>query len=206
MNVISIVLVILGIFFIILAAKATKRISRFSPESRFNTPLLRNLFFFLPISAIGVMCFISAFVVSKGVPMHRNLKSDKGRLLLLERGVIAQGTVRKVFFREWAPMGWKVVYEFDVSDPKTGQPKNYTGSSQGPKKYYSHLSEGQVVTVIYDPCNPNLNCEIRRFLNKPSFRRTFKRKGKIHLLDKFKDEYEIESYAYKEWYELQWEK
>lgn len=202
MNAISIVLVILGVFFILVAVMGTKLISRSSPESRFNTPLLRNLFFFLPVSAIGVMCFVVAFVGSKGVRPHRTLKSDTARLLLLEKGVITQGTVNQAYYDEWAPSGWKVVYQFDAIDRETDQYKNYTGSSQGPERFYKG-STGSSIAVIYDPCNPELNCEIRCFLNQPSFRDTFKKAGKLHLLDKFRDQYEVESYTYKEWYRQQ---
>jgi hypothetical protein len=208
MNINTIVLAVFGLLFLLFAKKIAKLIFRFSPDSRFNTPLLRNLFIVLPILGIGLMCFISAFIISKSIPMHANLKRDKSRLLLLEKGIITQGMVNKVFYQIGSPAGWKVVYKFNTNNPKTGQPENYIGSSQGPEKFYKGLDKGSPISVIYDPCYPELNCEVRCFLNKPSFRHTFKKADKLYLLDRFKGKYEIESYTFREWYSQQqgWKK
>ncbi|NIP50743.1 MAG: hypothetical protein GWN76_03095, partial [candidate division Zixibacteria bacterium] len=114
--------------------------------------------------------------------MHSSLKRDKGKLLLLERGLITQGKVNKAFYQILSPAGWEVVYEFNANNPNRNQPEKYVGSSQGPEKYYKGLENGSAIPVIYDPCNPKLNCEVRCFLNNPVFRHTFNKAGKLYLL------------------------
>lgn len=200
MNTNSIILSILGLLFLLFAKKITKLIFHFSPDNRFNTPLLRNMFCVLPIWGMGLMCLVFAFIISNSSPMHSSLKRGKGRLLLLEKGLITQGIVDKVSYQIISPAGWEVVYKFNTNNPRTNQPEKYIGSSQGPEKFYKGLEKGSSISVIYDPCNPKLNCEVRRFLNHPSFRHTFNKAGKLYLLDRFRDRYEIETYTFREWY------
>jgi len=203
-----IVLFTLGLSFLFFAQKITKFIFYLSPENMFNTPLLRSLFIVWPIRVIGVMCLISGVIILKSNPMSEDLKSDSSVLLLLEKGVITQGKVDKVFYQLIAPVGWKVIYNFEAKDPETSQVKSFIGSSQGPKKYYNNLSQGDPITVIYDESRPKLNCEIKCFLNDPVFSRLYRKPENLHLLDRFRGKYEIESYTYREWYSQQqnWKK
>ena len=76
--------------------------------------------------------------------------------------------VTKSYYEKGAPEGWKVNYDFEAINPITNEQEVYWGWSQGPKLYYADLCYGDMVTIIYDPCDPRINCEIRRFLNSPS--------------------------------------
>ena len=131
------------------------------------------------------------------------MNKDSTRLLLLEEGKISNAKVTKFYFQKGAPKGWAISYEFTAKDPKTSDEKTWSGRSQGPRKYFVDADE---VTVIYDPCEPRLNLEIRCFLNKPTFRDSFKKAGKLNLLDRFSDKYELEDYTSEQWYKQQQEK
>jgi len=205
-NINSVVLFIIGVAFLLFAKPITKPILQKLPKGRFESTLSRKLLFLWPARAIGIMCIVFGFVMAMSGPASTILKKGANRLLLLERGALAPAKVKKVFHQFVAPAGWKVIYEFDVKEPVIGELKTYVGSSQGPMKYYAPLPNGAKITVIYDPCNPRLNCEIRCFLNKPSFRNTFRKAGKLNLLDKFRDNFEIEEYSFERWYELQQQK
>jgi hypothetical protein len=65
---------------------------------------------------------------------------------------------------------------------------------------------GDPVTIIYCPSNPEINCEIRYFLHNPHLRLSFKRSGKLELLEKFNYDYWIGDYSIKEWYRQETEK
>ena len=201
LNTNSIVLFVLGTPLLIFAGPITKFMYRRAEDSWFDTPLRRSLFVRWPIRAIGIMCIVSAFMATRSIPDRLN--RDRNQLRLLEDGVIAQGEVKRAYYGIGAPAGWTVIYEFCPVHPQTDKLDNYAGFSKGPKKYYQRLSQGDAVTVIYDPCNPELNCEMRHFLNYPGFRNTFKKAGKLDLLDRFRGEYEIEDYTFKEWYREQ---
>lgn len=127
----------------------------------------------------------------------------KNKLALLERGKITSTKVARVYYEYGAPEGWKVEYEFIVKDPALNNVKPFWGWSQGPKKYIAVLSEEESIDIIYDPCDPRINCEIKCFLNSPTFRSTFKKADKLSMLDIFRDKYELEEYTTKEWYRQQ---
>ncbi len=159
------------------------------------------------IGFVLILAGITAFLVKNDPwPWRTLMAKDSNRIALLENGAITQGKVVKVFYQEWAPSGWRLDYNFLAEDPCTQEIRAYVGSAQGPKKYYAHLSEGDQQTIIYWPVKPEVNCEIRYFLNDPSYRWTFKKAGKSKLLDKFRNKYEIEDYSTKEWCELMWQK
>jgi hypothetical protein len=202
MNIRWIVLLIIGLSLVVFSAKIAKLMFRPPPESKFNTRFIRYVFFVVPICGIGLMFLLLAFLERKGAAMHSSLKSARGVILLYERGVITRAKVKQASYQIWAPAGWEVTYAFDTNDPQTGQRTKYTGSSQGPEKY-CRSATGSSVSVIYDPCYPSVNCEIRCFLNDPSFRHYLKKKDKLYLLDRFREEYELESYTFKEWYSQQ---
>lgn len=152
---------------------------------------------------IGLILLIFIFMYARSGPSMKVLKKDENRIELLKNGLIVKGKIIRVFYQLLASGGWKVIYEFYVENPLNHEKKKYYGSTQGPKKYYSSLSKGESIEVIYSPLNPNINCEIKCFLNHPSFRYSFNRNNKLKLLDKFKNKYEIEEISFKEWYELQ---
>jgi hypothetical protein len=205
-NINSVVLFIIGVAFLLFAKLITKPILQKLPKGRFESALSRKLLFLWPTRAIGIMCIVFGFVIAMSGPANTSLKKGSNRLLLLERGTLAPANVRKVFRQSVAPAGWKVIYEFDAKEPVIGELKTYIGSAQGPMKYYVPLSNGAKIAVIYDPCNPKLNCEIRCFLNKPSFRNTFRKAGKLNLLERFRNTYRIEDYTFEEWYRQQQQK
>lgn len=205
MNIYTIVLCAFGLFLLLFATKITKLIFNLTPKSRFNTSVLRIVFVTVPLWAIGIMCFFSSFIISKSVPSV--LKKDRDILLLFETGIITQGKVEKVFYQIGAPAGWKVIYEFEANK-EDGPYGVYVGSSQGPKKFFNSLSEGSDISVIYARGKPELNCEIMTFLNHPGFRQRLKKKDKLSVLDRFRNEYKIENYTYRGWYSQQqdWKK
>lgn len=151
----------------------------------------------------GIMVFL---VKNDRWPWRTLMVKDTNRIALLENGEITQGQVVKVYYQRGAPNGWTLDYNFLVEDPCTQEISTYEGSAQGPKKYYAYLSKGDPQTIIYWPVKPEVNCEIRYFLNHPDYRWTFKKAGKLKLLDKFRNKYEIEDYSTKEWFKLQWQK
>jgi hypothetical protein len=152
---------------------------------------------------MGIICIIYGLVIATSGPSQTNIKKASNQIRLLQNGVICHARVVKVLRQYIAPAGWEVIYEFESKDANIGTLKKYVGSSQGPKRYYSHLSVGDDISVIYDPCNPTLNCEINSFLNHPSHRYAFKKAGVLHLLDKFKDNFNLEDYTFEEWYRQQ---
>lgn len=135
---------------------------------------------------------------------HVRIRKDKNLIALLERGKIVDANVVNASWRLGKSyIGWRVDYDFKAIDPIIHKLKAYWGRSHGPKYYYAELSVGDVVSVIYDACDPKINCEIKRFLNHPGYRNAFKKAGKRHLLDKFEDEYELEYFTHERWGHLQ---
>jgi hypothetical protein len=127
--------------------------------------------------------------------------------VLLEDGKITLGEVFKSGYQRFGlRKSYRLIYKFKAKEPSTSEEKTYWGSAEGPTKYYAGLAAGDTVEVIYGSLNPKINCEIREFLNNPNYRQTFNKTGKLHLLDKFKDKYEMEDYSFEEWYKLQWQK
>jgi hypothetical protein len=166
----------------------------------FDGPVARSLLFIWPIRLIGISIIILVFVFAKANPSMATLNSDKNQIALLENGIITTSTVVKSSYEyNIAAFGWNVIYEFNVKDPRTGKNNTYSGNSQGPAKYYRKLSKGDKIDIIYEPSNPKINSEIKCFLNDPSYRWTFKKAGKLNLLDRFRDKYELEEYSFEEW-------
>jgi hypothetical protein len=155
---------------------------------------------------MGILAIVGFLEACIDNPPRGTMNKDKNRLVLLEKGEITEGEVVKSFYQRLASEGWKVLYKINVENPVTGEEETYWGSAQGPRKYYGSLSAGEPITVIYNPVNPKVNCEIKYMLNYPSYRRTFKNAGKLALLDKYRDEYEVEDYTLKEWFRLQRQK
>lgn len=201
-----IVPLVFGLVLVIFARVITDFIFRRASGSWFDTPMRRSIFFIWTFRAVGMLTLIFVFTTMAESTDQVSLNWDRNQLQLLNNGVVKQGKVKKANYQIGAPAGWGVSYEFGAKDPETREIKTYTGGAQGPKKYYYGLSPGQEIGVIYDPCTPELNCEIRSFLNDPSFRHTFEKAGKLNLLERYKDKYEIEKYTFKEWYRQQWER
>lgn len=202
----SVFLIIVVACFLIFAKTMTNLILKHSPKNRFTTSFSRSLLFAWPIRSMGIICLVFSLLIATSGPSRSIMDKDENIIALLENGTITKGEVTKRFYQHVAPAGWKVIYEFDVKEPIIGELNTYVGSSQGPKKYYMALSNGANITIIYDPCNPTLNCEISNFLNHPSHRHTFKKAGKLELLGKFRNKYPMEDYSFKEWFKLQDEK
>ena len=125
---------------------------------------------------------------------------QKNIVALLERGEIIQGNVTRAYYEHWAPSGWRVEYDFYITDTSSVNSQTYWGWTKGPKKYYANLSAGDEIEVIYDPCDPRINSEVRSFINHPGKRQVFKRNGRMHLLDKFKGKYKLEDYNLRRWH------
>lgn len=128
------------------------------------------------------------------------MAKDSTRLRLLEKGKLASAESSGLFYQKGAPAGWAITYKFSAKDPKIGEEKTWSGITQGPSRF---LMSSDGITVIYDPCEPRLNMEIRCFLNKPGYIDSFKKAGKLHLRDKFKDKFELEDMTSREWYDEQ---
>ena len=134
------------------------------------------------------------------------MNKDENRIVLLQEGEITRGEVYQSKYETWAPEGWEIVYKFNIKNSSDAKNVTYWGEAEGPKFYYANLHKGDTISVIYYPGNPKINCEMYYFLNHPSYRHTFKKAGKLHLLDKFRDEYEVKDYALVQWYDLQRQK
>jgi len=196
-------LIVIGVACLVFAKKIADLMLRPLPGHKFNKQPYKSLLYIWPIRFIGILCLGFSFLIATSGPSRIFMNSDKTRIDLLECGEIIQANVQKVYFQHLAPEGWKVIYEFISEDPKTYESTTFVGSSQAPKEYYYNLSKGDTLDVIYNPQNPKVNCEIRRFLNHPSHRNTFKKAGKLNLLDKFLEQYKLENYTFKQWYRLQ---
>lgn len=197
-----IVSLVLGMILLVSTRAITNFIFHRSPRSWFDTPLRRGIFSLI-FGAMICLCMVFAIMIAVSIPDKVSLNYDRNKLQLLENGVVIAGRVKSARYYLGTSSGWTVYYEFDAKDPETGKVKTYMGDSSGPKKYYYGLSPKEAVTVIYDPCNPGLNCEIRRFLNHPSFRYVFKKAGKLSVLNKLGRDFEMEEYSFHEWYRQQ---
>jgi len=151
---------------------------------------------------IGLGAIVSNLYLCLDNPPRGMMKKKENQLDLLEKGNLTQGEVVKCWYQKWAPEGWKILYKFTL-DSSENMEKIYWGSAQGPKTYYSNLSEGSLVTIIYNPGEPKINCEIYNFLNYPVYRKTFQESDKSNLLDKFRKQYEIKDYSFITWYDSQ---
>lgn len=203
----AVLLAILGLLILLTSSRLVNWMLSFVPQDHlFKRPFFRKFLYVWPIWFIGLMCLYFAVWISISGPSTELMKSDKNCLKLLQDGVITKAQVDSVCYQRLAPSGWKVVYKFSLTEPSTGKVQTYWGSSQGPKHYYSGLSKGNSIQVIYLPVNPDINSEIRCFVNDPSYRYTFEETGKLELLNKFKDYSEDRHYSFEEWNQLQWKK
>ncbi len=179
-----------------------------SKFSKGQTVRLRRSIYVWWARVAGIL--ILAFGVFIATNPRVRYRSEMGReeniLHLLERGQVSEGKVTKSYYRLDAPEGWAVYYTFNVEDPNSTQGRQFSGNSEGPKRYYRGLAEGDVVAIVYLPDNPQINCEVRCFVNDPVNRRIFKKAGKLRLLERFKGECELEDISFNEWCEQQWEK
>jgi len=196
-------LMIIGIVSLVFAKKIADFMLSFLPGHKFNKQSYKNLLYIWPIRFIGIFCLGFSFLIFTRGPSRIFMNSDKIQIDLLEGGEIIQAKVQKVHFQHLASSGWKVIYKFSSINPKMDEMEIFVGSSQGPKEYYYNLSKGDTLDVIYNPQDPKINCEIRCFLNHPSHRSTFKKAGKLNLIDKFSERYKLEDYTFKQWYRLQ---
>ncbi len=148
---------------------------------------------------LGIMFFLVAYTqFGNGPP--RYLYKHENTIALLEGGKIVKARVTKLQYMR--PHGWQIIYSFDAQNPSTDEKKKHLGASFGPAKYYKDLSKGDSVEIIYSPLAPKINCEMRCFLNNPSHRYDFKKAGKLNLLEKFGNKYELEDFTFASWHEL----
>jgi hypothetical protein len=196
----------LGLVFIIFAGKIDafnqRMIKRLNPQGIIEVPAFIRLG---TLRFIGLICLVFAARVAFSGSSGNIMNEDRNRIMLLGDGIIIKGEVTKKFYQTLAPEGWKIVYKFSAKDLKDDKERIFSGSVQGPKKYYGNLMPGDFVTISYYGNNPKINCEIRKLINDPNYRMTFYKAGKFELLKKF-EQYGLESYDFKSWYHLQWEK
>jgi hypothetical protein len=198
----SFVLIVLGIIILLFAGRISDAIRGLSKNSGLSADKYRSLLYVWPIRGMGIMLIGFGILEATSGPPRGIMQKDVNRIALLENGKIIKGEATKIYYGRLAPEGWKVLYKFIAEEPNTNQQKTYWGSALGPRKYYINLSTGDPLTIIYNPLNPKVNCEIRCFLNNPSYRSTFEKAKKSYMLDKFKNEYELEDYTFKEWFNL----
>ena len=193
---------IFGMFCLLFAKSLGNWGIKSKPDSFFSIPIVNKIFVVWTFRAIGIAAIGVFLYMSMNAPPRGMMKKGENRLVLLEQGKITKGEIVKSWYDNWAPPAWMVLYNFKILNPADDEAKTYWGSARGPKKYYANLSEGDPATIIYNPSNPKVNCEIYYFLNHPSYRYTFKGAGKLKLLDRFRDKYKFEDYSEMKWYDL----
>ena len=203
LNVSSLVTIFLGLVIFLGASQISDVTRHLADNKGLAAPKYRSLLYVWPTRVMGIILICFGIWSATSGPPRSMMGKDKNRIVLLENGKIISGEVVRRFYQHLAPAGWKVIYKFQIEDLSDDNEETYWGSIQGPFKYYTSLSKGDPITIIYYPVNPKINCEIRCFLNNPSYRKTFKKAGKFNLLEKFSKEYKIENYTYKEWYNQQ---
>lgn len=206
LNLNSIILAFSGAGFLVFARRLSNLLLKHSPKNWMTRGLGKELLFVWPIRGMGVMCIVFSFLLAPGGPVSIALAKDENRIALLEDGKITTGEVKKVRYERLAPKGWSLYYEFAARGSRSGEERIYKGGAQGPKKYYGVLTAGDPVDVLYHPNDPENNGEIRYVLNNPKFRSTLREAGKLGLLDRFRDDYDVRDYSYAEWYGQQHEK
>lgn len=200
----KIILIVLGASLILLGGRLVQVYLKYYPTEKAKRWRL-NVW---SVRAVGI-AFLVIGVLSPSKnpwPWHTLLSKDENIVALLERGQITEGRVAKVWYQRGAPEGWRMDYEYDANDPATKSVTTYVGSAQGPRRYYANLKPGETITVIYYPRDPRITCEIRQLLNDPTYRFVFNKAGNLHLLDRFRDEYDVEDISFKEWCKQQWQK
>ncbi len=196
---------IMGIFWLLFSRWLGNLQIKKYPNSFLSIPIINEIFIVWTGRVVGVATIIIA-LYSCTFPDTSIMRKDENVIMLLEKGKIIEGEVIKSWYSEDAPLGWKLMYQFKAKKPETQEEKTYYSMVWGPKPYYADLPKGDTIDVIYYSKNPKINCEIRYFLNYPGYRHTFKEAGKLYLLDKFRDEYEVKNYGYILWYDLQSQK
>jgi hypothetical protein len=168
-------LLIIGSLLLTFASSITNfALKREPPGSILHIKIFRNIFCLWMIRSIGVACIVTSFQIAKDNPTGSIMNKNKNIITLLENGEIVQATVIKSWYGEWAPAGWRIFYQFAAQNTETGDKNTYWGRTYGPKKYYADLSPGDSIFVIYYPTKPQINSEIKTFLNHPSHRHVFK--------------------------------
>lgn len=199
---------IIGMVWLLFAKPIINRGLKNKPDSFFSRPTNRRIFLVVwLLRVIGVVTICSFLYMGINSPPRGMMKKDENRLVLLEKGKVIEGSVFKGWYDDWAPSAWMILYSFKTLDSANSEEKTYWGSARGPKPYYANLSKGDTVKIIYNLSNPKINCEMYTFLNDPSYRRTFREAGKKDLLlNRFRDEYEFETYSELKWFDLAREK
>jgi len=196
---------VLGAALLVFAAPIADKMRALSANRGVAAPKYRGILYVWPFRFIAMMLLAAGIWISTCGPSRHIMDKDKNRLNLLANGKLVQGKVTRAFYQHIKPVGWKVIYKFNI--PDLGDDKTtYWGSAQGPRKYYGSLSTGDAVVVICDPLRPQVNCEIRYFLNHPHYRQTFADAGKLGLLDRFEGKCQMEQYSPGTWYEMQWQR
>jgi hypothetical protein len=200
----AVVVLIIGFLFIILSGPIVRKMFSLQPGPAYKPIVINGSIWSVRLGGAIVM-IMSFFILTSG-PTQKEMKKETNQVMLLEHGQTIEGTVFKASYQYLAPPGWTVVYKFTANGPVIHKSKTYWGCAQGPRKYYAHLIAGDTVKIIYYPLNPDINCEMERFLNNPTFRNTFRKAGKLELLNKFKNGFTIDNYSFDEWYRLQQQK
>lgn len=171
------------------------------PKGLLDKPTFFQIFTLWSARVVGIASIAVFFCMSIDRPWMGKMEKAKNQLILLERGEIAEGKVIRRWYDDWAPSAWMILYSFEAPNPTDGKVKTYYGSARGPKQYYSPLSACDSVSIIYNPSNPKLNCEMYRFLNYPGYRWTFRQAEKTDLLlVRFKDHYKFDTYSDMTWH------
>lgn len=204
--IVSLSFLVLGVVLISVGQYLVRTIIAKDPARKFQG--FPNLPFIRVMQYVGfTLCLLGLGIFCRDIwPWDTLMGKKENVLALLENGAITRGQVVDAYYQRARPAGWRLDYSFVAEDPCTQEIRAYVGSAQGPKAFYHALSPGDEVTVIYYPLQPEVNCEIRYFLNDPFYRQIFKKSGKLHLLDKFRDEFRIFDYSVKDWCRQQWEK
>ena len=192
----------IGLLIIILAKKIAKPPFSRKPGNESKPTREPNKIIMWGMRGFGLLfvVVILGTAISKRTWYGNMMAKDSTRLRLLEKGKLTYAESSGIFYQKGAPEGWAITYKFSAKDPKPGEGKTWSGKTQGPSSF---LRSSDGITVIYDPCEPRLNMEIRCFLNNPSYVDFFKKAGKLHLRDKFKDKFELEDMTSTEWYNEQ---
>ncbi len=190
---------VFGIVVLLISRRMGNWQIRRDPDSFASVPIINKIFIVWAARAVGIMAIGIFFSMGMNSPPRGMMRKAENRLILLEEGQIVKGEVVECWFDNLAPPAWMILYSFEAPNPKDGQAKTYWGSARGPKQYYAKFSEGDPVSVIYNPAKPKMNCEMYYFLNEPQYRRTFRKAGKLELLANFEDEYELVDYSEMSW-------
>jgi hypothetical protein len=149
---------------------------------------------------IGGMAIHSFYSMSINRPDRSMMRKSKNLVALLEQGRISEGRVLEQFYDKWQPQGWRILYSFESPNPEDGRLEIHYGSAKGRKYYYTDLSKGDTVTIIYDPNKPKVNAEVFEIIDDRHYRSALKRIGNEELLDSFIDKYGLRDCSFQTWY------